>query len=453
MCGFGTAVIAFVAVYFPWITIGRFEFRLLDYFVNNSAFTNGIQWFSGFASRGEAQVTYIYLTAIYLLLIPIILVIFSLIGHLLPNFKLKGLAVLAGDLALLVSAIIPFFFVISIAIINSGEPVAQMSMFIHLALVFTVTPLLLLILFTRFSHWRFSIRLFREKTLWLISGLALLWLFIFAYIPMIGIVTAFFNYRPGMSFSELDFVGFRFFREFIILPDFMRILRNTLVISGLNLTIGFVAPIIFALLLNELRNRKFKRVTQTISYMPYFVSMVVVASIMFTLLGSDGVINEILMNMGVISSPVSFMNNSSMFWGIMLSANIWKNVGWGSIIYLAAIAGVDHELYEAGAVDGLGRFGRAWHITLPGIRQTVILLFILGIGNILNTGFEYQLLVGTPLTRDVHEVVDTYVFRFGIQQGRYSFATAVGLMKSAIGFTLVLIANWTSKKISDISII
>jgi len=300
---------------------------------------------------------------------------------------------------------------------------------------------------------RFIRRLKREKTLWLISGVALAWLFIFAYVPMLGIVTAFFNYIPGRSFADLDFVGLRYFREFFSLPDFMQILRNTLVISGLNLSVGFAAPIIFALLLNEIVIRPFKRVVQTVSYLPYFVSWVVVASIMFTLLSANGTINEVLISLGLIDSVIPFLNRPSMFWGIMIIANIWKNVGWTAIIYLSAIAGVDQELYQAGAVDGLGRLGRVWHITLPGIRPTIILLFILGIGNLLNTGFEYQLLVGTPMTRDVYEVVDTYVFRYGIGLGRYSFAVAVGLLKSVIGFSLVIGTNYISKKLSDISII
>jgi len=300
---------------------------------------------------------------------------------------------------------------------------------------------------------KFLRRLYKERTLWIISSFGLIWVFIFAYVPMVGILTAFVNYIPGRAIGDLEFVGLRYFREFLALPDFMRILRNTLVISGLGMSIGFIAPIIFALLLTELTNLKFKKVVQTISYLPYFVSMVVVASILHTLLGANGLINEVLLRLGVIDNLIPFLNSPNYFWGVMLTTNIWKGVGWSAIIYLSAIAGVDQELYQAAAVDGCGRLRRVWHITLPGIRPTVILLFILGIGNILNTGFEYQLLVGTPLTRDVHEVVDTYVYRYGIQLGRFSFATAVGLMKSIIGFTLVLMTNKIAKKLTDISIL
>jgi len=270
---------------------------------------------------------------------------------------------------------------------------------------------------------------------------------------MAGIAIAFVNFVPGRDFFDSPFVGLQFFRQFLALPDFMRILRNTLVISGLNMTIGFVAPIIFALLLTELTHKHYKKIVQTISYLPHFVSWVVVASIMTTLLGHQGVINELLQRFGFTDSAIPFLNSQQLFWPIMITANVWKGVGWGAIIYLGAIAGVDQELYQAGAVDGLGRFGRVWHVTIPAIMPTVILLFILGIGNILSTGFEYQLLIGTPLTRERYEVVDTFVFRYGIMLGRFSFAAAAGLMRSVIALILVLTANFVAKKAADISII
>lgn len=292
----------------------------------------------------------------------------------------------------------------------------------------------------------------KEKVLWVISGISLIWVVIFAYTPMVGIMVAFFNYYPGKSLLDCEFVGLKYFIEFFQLPDVWLIMRNTLVISTLNLTIGFVAPIIFALLLNEIYNVRFKRIVQTISYLPHFVSWVVVASIMFTLLGNEGVVNEVLIKLGIIDEPVRFMGKGENFWALLLFSNIWKGIGWSAIIYISAIAGVDQELYQAGAVDGLSRFGMVWHITLPGIAPTIILLFILGIGGILNAGFEQQLLIGTPQTRDYHEVIDTYVYRYGIQLGRYSFATAVSLMKSVIGFVLVIISNKLSKKFTDMAL-
>lgn len=292
----------------------------------------------------------------------------------------------------------------------------------------------------------------KEGVLWLISGIALVWVIIFAYIPMYGILFSFFDYQPGKRLFDCSFVGLKHFIEFFKLPDVGIIFRNTLAISGLNLTIGFIAPIIFALLLNEISNIKFKKVVQTISYLPHFVSWVVVASIIFSFLGTEGIINEVLTELGIIENPIDFTGGGKNFWWLLLFANIWKGIGWSAIIYISAISGIDQELYEAGAVDGLSRFGMAWHITIPGIAPTVILLFILGIGGILNAGFEQQLLLGSPKTREYHEVIDTYVYRYGIQLGRYSFATAVGTMKSIIGIALVIITNKISKKVTDMSI-
>ncbi len=288
-----------------------------------------------------------------------------------------------------------------------------------------------------------------QRELWLICAVALVWAIIFCYIPMGGNIISFFDYIPGKNLFECDFVGLKWLQEFFALPDVWRVFRNTIVISGLNMTVGFIMPIIFALLLNEVRVRWFKKTIQTISYLPYFISWVVVASILMTMLGVEGNINSVLMKLGVISSPIAFLNQKDMFWGILTASNIWKDLGWSAIIYISAIAGVDQELYEAGDVDGLGRFGKVWHITLPGIAPTVVLLFIMGIGGILNAGFEQQLLIGTPITKEVYENIDTYVYRYGVQIGRYSFATAIGLMKSIIGFILVAIANKVSAKVAD----
>ena len=195
-----------------------------------------------------------------------------------------------------------------------------------------------------------------QKQIWFLCLLALIWVVIFCYIPMAGNIVAFLDWYPGMSLSQSKFVGLENFKRFFQLPEWKMVIRNTLVISGLSLTIGFVSPIIFALLLNEIKNKMFKKVVQTISYMPYFVSWVVVASIMMSLLGSEGLINEVLLKLGVIDKSVNFLSNPDYFWGLLTTANIWKGLGWSAIIYISAIAGVDQELYQAGAVDGLGRF-------------------------------------------------------------------------------------------------
>ncbi len=289
-----------------------------------------------------------------------------------------------------------------------------------------------------------------QRQIWVLCVLAIIWAVIFCYVPMIGNVVAFLDWYPGMSFAESEFIGLENFKRFFQLPEWKLVMRNTLVISGLSMTIGFVCPIIFALLLNEIGNKLFKKVIQTISYLPYFVSWVVVAAIMKSMMSSEGILNEVLLDLGIVEKSVGFLENPDYFWTVLTVANIWKGLGWSAIIYISAITGVDQELYQAGAVDGLGRFGKVWHITIPSILPTVVVLFILGIGGILNAGFEQQLLLGVPSTRKVYEVIDTYVYRYGIQLGNYTFGTAVGLMKSIFGFALVWLTNKISDKVLDL---
>jgi putative aldouronate transport system permease protein len=271
--------------------------------------------------------------------------------------------------------------------------------------------------------------------------------------PMYGILMAFVNYIPGNTILQSDWVGLTHFKMFFDSPDFPLVLRNTLAISGLSILFGFPAPIVLAILLNELKNKRFKKTIQTISYLPHFISWVVVASILFALLGNEGILNDVLMRLDIIDQPISYLGEGKYFWGIITSANLWKDVGWSTIIYLSAMAGVDSEMYDAGKVDGLNRFGLIWHITLPSIRSTIVLLWILGIGGILNAGFEQQLLIGNAQTREYYEVIDTYAYKYGIELGNYSYGAAIGLLKAIIGVTLVFGANRFSKKVLDTSII
>lgn len=306
------------------------------------------------------------------------------------------------------------------------------------------------------SHSRFQAlkrRFNRERQLWMISIPMIAWILLFSYTPMYGILMSFVNYIPGKTILQSDWVGFTHFKTFFDSPDFATVMRNTLAISGLNIVFGFPAPIILAILLNEIRSNRFKKTIQTISYLPHFISWVVVASILFTVIGNEGILNDILLRMGIIDQPISFLGEGKYFWGIITSANIWKDVGWSTIIYLSAIAGIDSEQYDAGKVDGLGRFGQIWHITLPSIRTTIVLLWILDIGGILNAGFEQQLLIGNAQTREFHEVIDTYAYKYGIELGNYSYGAAIGLLKAIIGITLVFGANKFSKKVLDTSII
>lgn len=304
---------------------------------------------------------------------------------------------------------------------------------------------------SRFDHFKRTV--YKERQLWLISIPMIIWVFIFCYLPMSGIIIAFMKYIPGKSIFSSNWVGLKHFETFFNSPDFWNILRNTLAISGLNMLFGFTAPIILALLLNELRQKLFKRFVQTISYLPHFISWVVVASILFAIVGNEGILNDILMRLGFIDKPIAFLGEGKYFWGLLTTTNVWKDVGWATIIYLSAIAGVDTELYDAGKVDGLGRFGIVWHIILPSIRPTIVLLFILGIGGILNAGFEQQLLIGNSQTREYHEVIDTYAYKYGIQLGNYSYGAAIGLFKSVISLVLVLSVNRISKKTLDTSIL
>ena len=276
---------------------------------------------------------------------------------------------------------------------------------------------------------------------------------LFSIVPLFGLLLAFKNYSVIEGIKGVftsPWYGFQNFKVIFGNFDFKRMLVNTLGINLIGNLVNIVMAILFALFINEIARPRFKSFVQTVTYMPHFISWVVFGGIVITLLSGDGgLFNQILMKLGIISQPVVFMAQPRYFWAIAILSNLVKELGWSTILYTAAISGVDQELYQAGAVDGLGRFCKVWHITLPGSAPTLILVFIMNIGNILNAGFEQQLLIGNPLTKEVYENIDTYVYRYGVQIGRYSFATAVGLMKSVIGFALVMIANKISAKVTD----
>lgn len=302
----------------------------------------------------------------------------------------------------------------------------------------------------RSSSWG---RIFkRDRELWLITVILLAYICVFYFVPMLGNVIAFIKYSPGKNIFECDWVGLQYFRDFFRMPDVGNVVRNTLVMGGLNVSIGFVMPILLALLLNEMRISWFKRFMQTISYLPHFVSWVVVAALANSILSTNGVLNSILMSMGLTDHAVNYINQGSTYWFMITFLGIWKGIGWGSIIYISAIAGIDQELYQAGAVDGLGRFGMVRHITLPGISSTIIVLFVLNSAGIINGGFEQHLLLGTATTRAYYDTIDTYVYRYGLENGRFSFATAVGLLKGAISLVLLFGTNALSKKVTQQSI-
>ncbi len=299
----------------------------------------------------------------------------------------------------------------------------------------------------------FKRRLYRERQIWMLCIPILIFIAIMQYLPMLGVITAFMNYIPGTSIFKSEWVGLLHFKAFFASPDFPMIMRNTLAIGGLNILFGFPAPIILALLLNEVRSKSFRKFIQSTSYLPYFLSWVVIASITFTLFGNEGVFNEFLLRFGFSDQPIAFLGEGGKYyWGIITGLGVWKNVGWNSIIYLSAITSVDPEQYDAGKVDGLGRFKSMWHITLPAIRPTIVVLWILSLGSIFTAGLEAPLLIGNSQTRDYSEVLDTYVFTYGLQLGNYSFATAIELVKSIIAISLVFGANRFTKKVMDTSI-
>ncbi|WP_090823197.1 sugar ABC transporter permease [Paenibacillus sp. yr247] len=295
---------------------------------------------------------------------------------------------------------------------------------------------------SRFPKWLTDWELY----MLLLPGLA--FFLIFKYAPMFGIVMAFQDYSPFQGITGSKWVGFKHFADMFAYDGFWRLLRNTLLISCYNIVFYFPAPIIVALMLNEIRREWFKKSVQTIIYLPHFISWVVVGSITYFLLNpEEGLINQLLTHSGMHSMP--FLTDSNWFRTIIVSQSIWKEVGWGTIIFLAALAGVDPQLYEAAVVDGAGRWRQLWHVTLPALRSTIIVLLILRLGHVLDVGFEQIFLMLNELVYQVGDVFDTYVFREGITGGRFSFGVAVGLFKSVVGLILVISANWLAKKAGE----
>lgn len=270
--------------------------------------------------------------------------------------------------------------------------------------------------------------------------------FIFSYIPMYGIIIAFKDYNILSSVTGAEWVGLKYFREFFNDPALSNVLRNTLALNGLALLFSFPAPILLALFINEIKNVKFKKTVQTISYLPHFLSWVIFGGIVMEMLMPNGVVSVLLYKLGILSEPINFMAKGEYFYAIYTIISIIKSVGFGSILYVAAITGIDQELYEAATVDGCGRFQKMWYITIPCISGTIVIMLIFQISSILNTGYEQIILLQNSLNLAYSETLDTYVYKIGIAQSRYSYAAAVGLLKSILSVSLMLIANQTSKK-------
>jgi len=285
----------------------------------------------------------------------------------------------------------------------------------------------------------------RDKYLYLLILPGLLYFLIFKYYPMWGIVIAFQDYSPYAGIWNSSWIGFDHFERFFTNPSFYLLFRNTMMISLLNLVFFFPLPILLALTMNEVRNGIFKRVIQSVVYLPHFLSWVIIAGITFLLLSqSSGIVNLILEFFGL--PKIAFLTNENYFWGLLTAQNIWKESGWGTIIFLAAITGIDPQLYEAAKMDGASRIRQIWHVTLPGIRNVIVILLILRLGHIMDVGFEQVFLMTNGAVANVADVFETYVYRNGIQQGQFSYTTAVGLFKSVIGLALVVFTNWLAKR-------
>ncbi len=290
---------------------------------------------------------------------------------------------------------------------------------------------------TRVRFWKTFLD---QRYLYLMSVPFALMVLVFNYVPIWGWIMAFQKYRIGKPFWAQEWVGFQ---QFVLLfqdDRFYNALWNTLGMSCLGLVVGFTVPIAFALLLNELSNGIFKRFVQTVSYLPHFVSWVVVAGIVYKMLSTDdGAINQLLQLFG--QKPVQFMAKNEYFWGIVTVSDLWKELGWNTIIYLAAMTAIDTEQYDAARVDGAGRWQLMWHITLPGISRVIMILLVLAIGHLIAIGFEKQLLLGNPMVKDASQVLDLYALNYGLGANNFSFGTAVSVINSVVGIILLFGTN------------
>ncbi|AIQ20454.1 protein lplB [Paenibacillus sp. FSL H7-0357] len=289
----------------------------------------------------------------------------------------------------------------------------------------------------------------QNQLIWMSVPL-MLYIILFAYVPVWGWTMAFQNYKPAKSFSEQEWVGLKQFKFLFTDDNFLRVLRNTLAMGIINLVLGFVTAIVLALLLNEIKKVFWKRTVQTISYLPHFLSWIIVTGIVATSLSiNDGIVNIVLMKLHLIKEPILWLSEGKYFWGIVGASHVWKEVGWNTIIYLAAIASIDPALYEAAEIDGANRYKKMMFVTLPGIKATIVILMIMSIGHVLEAGFEVQYLLGNGLVVDWAETIDIFVLKYGLAQGNYSLATAGGIFKTVVSVTLLLMANGISKRLGE----
>ena len=270
---------------------------------------------------------------------------------------------------------------------------------------------------------------------------------IFKYNPLYGITLAFKDFKILKGIAGSPWAGFKYFEQLFNTASFWKVLKNTLILSGYGLVISFPMPILLALFINEIRNDRIKKTFKTITYLPHFISWVVAASLFKEIFGLIGPVNEVIAALG--GDKIYFMTDTSSFRGLLVATNIWKGVGWGTIVYVAAIAGIDPNLYEAAEMDGAKKLQKIWHITIPCIRGTIITLFILRVGNLMESSFDQIYNLYSPAVYEVADVLDTFTYRKGLEDMQYSFATAAGLFQNGIGFILVIVSNWVVRKLSS----
>lgn len=291
-------------------------------------------------------------------------------------------------------------------------------------------------------------KLKRELPLHLMILPGLILVFIFSYIPMAGLTMAFQNFIPSKGlFGNQKWIGLENFNFIFHLPGFTRALNNTIIIAFWKIVLGLLVPIVFALLLNEVRSRKFHRIIQTIVYLPYFMSWVILSGILVDILSANGIVNEALKSFGL--NPIFFLGDNRYFKATTIWSDVWKNFGYGAIVYLAAILGIDTEQYEAAQIDGANRLKQTWHVTLPGMRSIIILMLVLSLGNVLNAGFDQIFNLYSPGVYESGDIIDTFVYRMGVLNAQYGPATAVGLFKSVISTMFIAVSYFLAYRIAD----
>lgn len=292
-----------------------------------------------------------------------------------------------------------------------------------------------------------------QRTLFLMLLPCVVLVAIFYYGPMYGWLMAFVDYKPKLGVFGSKFVGLKYFKQFFSDPAIGKIIRNTVVMSVMNIVANSVLPLTLALMINEVGNKYFKSVVQTLTYLPHFIAFVVVSNIFLELLGTDGPLNQALLSMNMVEAAVKFWQEPSWFWLLVTLIRAWKEVGWDAILYLSALAAIDSSQYEAAALDGCGRFRRIWHITIPNLLPTVVTLWVLNMSGIFAASFDASYMLGNAITSDVAEVIETYVYSIGLASGsQYSYSTAISLLQTVMGFCMVWLTNKLAQKTTEYSL-